>query len=329
MVTIKDVAKAAGVSSSTVSHVLSGNRPISQKTQDKVHAVIKELGYEPNINAQALKSKHSGIIGFFASDITETFANHIVRGVEKVTGENNNHLLFASGREFDYDLHQALNFLKRRNIDGIIVSYETTRKFEKINLDDIDLPIITINHNLSDSIPSVMPDNFKGGHDAAEHLISKGVKVPAIIAGPENRVSTQQRIKGFNKAFEEVGFNVDNIAIKYGDYDFETGTRYAKELLNESSDIDAFFCLNDYIAAGAIDYARRNHFDVPEQIKVVGYDDRDFSAFWPTPITTFTQPLEHMGERSAELLLDLIKGKKIENSNVYMESSLIPRKSSE
>lgn len=330
MAKITDVAKAAGVSTSTVSHVLSGNRPISQKTRDKVLKVIDKLGYEPNINAQSLKSKRSGIIGFFAHDITETFINRIIRGVEKVTGENNLHLLFASGLEFNHDLHQALVFLKRRKIDGIIVSYEITKKFEQLNLDDIDLPMITINQNVSDTIPSVMPDNFKGGYDAAKHLLEKGIKNPAIIAGPEDRISSSERIAGFLKGLKEDGYDTSNIPIKYGEYDFDTGVEYAQKLLDMDSTIDSLFCMNDYIAAGAIDYARRNGFEVPRQIKVVGYDDRDFSAFWPTPITTFTQPHEEMGVRSAELLLDLIEGKKIlKDKKIYMNSHLVPRKSSE
>lgn len=206
--------------------------------------------------------------------------------MEKITGINIKHLLFASGMEFDYDLYKALVFLKRRNIDGIIVSYEITKKFDNIDLNDLDLPIITINQNISDSIISVMPNDFKGGYDAASHLIQKGITNPSVISGPKDRVSSIERLNGFRQGFKD--FDIVRIPIKYGKYNFDTGFNCARELLAEDSNIDVIFCLNDFIAAGAIDYARRNNFDVPEQIKVIGYDDRDFSAFWPTPITTFS-----------------------------------------
>ncbi len=328
MIKITDVAREAGVSPSTVSHVLNGNRPISQKTRERVLEVIERLGYQPNTNARALKSKHSGIIGFFASDITELFVTRIIRGVEKVTGEKGQHLLFASGVEFDYDLHKALQFLQRRNIDGIIVSYEITRKFESVDLKDIKLPVITINRDLSDTIPSVLPDNADGGRNAAAHLLSQGMEHPAVIAGPEDRRASVERLEGFLSGLKEAGLKTGIIPVFYSRFDFDSGFAAARDLFASHPKTDAVFCGNDYIAAGVIDYARRHKIDVPEQVRVVGYDDRDFSSFWPTPITTFSQPLELMGETSARLLLDLIAEKRDIPARTFLKSRLIARRSS-
>ena len=329
MIKITDVAREAGVSPSTVSHVLSGNRPISQKTRDKVLEVIDRLGYEPNTNARALKSKYSGIIGFFASDITELFVNKIIRGVEKVTGEKGQHLLFASGVEFDFDLHKALQFLQRRNIDGIIVSYEITRKFEPLDLKDIKLPIVTINRNLSDSIPSVLPDNFEGGRTAASHLLAQGTRHPAVVAGPRDRRASVERLEGFLEGIRERGRTVEGIPVSYSRFNFESGFSAARELFASHPETDAVFCGNDYIAAGVIDYARRHKIDVPERVRVIGYDDRDFASFWPTPISTFSQPLELMGETSARLLHDLIREKGDAPARTLLKSDLIVRHSSD
>ena len=328
MVKITDVAREAGVSPSTVSHVLNGNRPISQKTKNNVLAVIDRLGYQPNTNASALKSKHSGIIGFFASDITELFVTNIIRGVEKVTGERSQHLLFASGVEFGYDLKKALIFLKRRNIDGIIVSYGISQSHQPINLNDIDLPLVTINRDISEGITCVLPDNFNGGYTAAKHLIAKGSKKLGMIAGPKNRYASIERLEGFLKGVSDSGGDPSDIIIRYGEFDFKSGYNCALSILKDSRTIDGLFCANDYMAAGAIDYARRHSIDIPEELKVIGFDNREFAEFWPTPISTFSQPLEAMGKRSAELLLDLIHEKEIPENKIYMKSTLIERKSS-
>ena len=213
------------------------------------------------------------------------------------------HLLFASGVEFDYDLHKALLFLQRRNIDGIIVSYEITQKFESMDLKGIKLPVVTINRTLSERVPSVLPDNFDGGRTAALHLVSRGVRYPAAIAGPRDRLASIERLEGFLQGLEDSGIRRDGVPVRFGPFSFDSGFALAGDILNANPAVDGLFCGNDYIAAGAIDCVRRKKIDIPETIKVVGFDDRDFASFWPTPISTFSQPLEEMGEASARLLL--------------------------
>lgn len=327
MVKITDVAKEAGVSPSTVSHVLNGNRPISQKTKDHVMAVIDRLGYQKNANASALKSKYSGIIGFFASDITELFVTRIIKGVENITRERGIHLVFASSAEFGYDLDKTLTFLKKRNIDGIIISYGITQNTEETELNSLHLPMVTINRNISKSITSVLPDNFDGGYSAARHLIERGAVHLAMIAGPKNRMASQRRRDGFLEGIKDSELLSYQPLVVYGEFDFKSGYRLAGEILENDPSVDGIFCANDYMAAGAIDYARRHGIEIPEQLKVIGFDNREFSEFWPTPITTFSQPLESMGEKSAELLMDLIHRKGIAREKIYMKSTLIERKS--
>lgn len=328
MIKITDVAREAGVSPSTVSHVLNGKRPISGKTCNKVLTVIERLGYQPNTNARALKSKHSGIIGFFASDITQMFMTQIIRGVEKITGKTGAHILFTSGVEFAYDLRKALIFLKSRNVDGIIISHEITRKMEAVDLDDMDLPIVSINQKIADHITCVLPDNREGGYSAAMHLLSRGVKHPALVVGPQDRSATKERLQGFYKGMEDGGIPASRVPVYYGGFDFQSGYEQSKILLSKYKETDGIFCGNDFMAAGVIDCARRQKIAIPEKLKVIGYDNRDFSAFWPTPISTFSQPLEAMGEMSATVLMDQIQGKKPHDGEIRLKSSLIIRQSS-
>lgn len=327
MVRITDVARKAGVSPSTVSHALNGKRPISRETKERVHRAIEELGYSPNPNAQALKTRHSGTIGFFASNITELFVSRIIPGVERVTTAHGCVMVFASGVEFELDVPAALDFLRRRHLDGVIVSYAISERKVLQMLNDFAVPIVTINRRVGQQFCSVMPDDDRGGRNAATHLYERGVRVPAAITGPRQRFSSQRRIDGFKRQFRELGVEVPDSRIYEGDFAYGSGAAGVTTLLAEQPSIDGIFCANDFMAAGAINQLERSGRRVPGDVKVLGYDDRDFASFWPTPISTFTQPLEEMGRLSAEMLFDLIEGRAPSPRHRKVMGSLIERKS--
>lgn len=303
MVRIIDVARAAGVSPSTVSHVLNGKRPISEQTKQRVHDAIEMLGYSPNPNAQALKSDRSGIIGFYASDITELFMTRIIRGVEMVTRERGAHIIFASGVEFDGDIARAFELLKRRRVDGVIVSYGVSREDLGLQQTELDVPLVSVNRPAARAGFSVLPDNDYGGRLAARHLREVGVRSPGFIGASHGRPASDQRLKGFQA---ELGYALPPQRLFFGDFTYETGEAGMRALLEAEPAPDAVFCANDYIAAGAINFARARGYDVPRDLKVLGYDDREFASFWPVPISTITQPLEEMGRTSARIVFDLL-----------------------
>jgi LacI family transcriptional regulator len=329
MVTILDVARLAGVSPSTVSHVLNGKRPISDGTKLRVHQAIQELGYEPNPHAQALRGSAAGVIGFLASDITEFFSTLIIQGVEQAMLDKNMYLLFTSVTEFGNRPDEALAFLGKRRIDGLIVSFGVRRRIVFEGLDKLKIPVVTINTSMGGSIPSVEPDDFLGGGDAALHLLSRGARRPALIAGPKGRLASDDRVAGFIEAFTKAGGNFDiRRHLTYGDFTVASGEKGLHDVLDSDKNIDALFCANDYMAAGAINAARELGIDVPNSLKVVGFDNRDFGEFWTIPISTFQLPLYHIGHRSAELLLDRMDGRTSDDIHLFLPSTLIPRQSS-
>jgi len=329
MVTIVDVARRAGVSPSTVSHVLNGKRPISEGTKQRVRQSIRELSYEPNPNAQALRGSAAGIIGFLASDITEFFSTLIIRGVEKAVIEKNRYLLFTSVVEFGNRPEEALAFLKRRRIDGLIVSLGVRRRFALEGLARLKIPVVTINTSLGNQIPSVEPDDRLGGGDAARHLLARGARRLALIAGPRDRLASEDRVAGFIEALTEAGGDFDaQRHVSYGDFTVNSGKKGLQDLLNKDKDIDALFCANDYMAAGAINAARDLGIDVPGALKVVGFDDREFGEFWTIPISTFQLPLYDIGRRSAGLLMDRMDGRESDDLHPLLPSRLIQRQSS-
>ncbi|GAB6276629.1 MAG: LacI family DNA-binding transcriptional regulator [Rectinema sp.] len=329
MVTIIDVAKAAGVSPSTVSHVLNGKRPISSATKQRVRDAITALGYEPNPNAQALRSTSSGIIAFYASDITEIFSTLIIQGAERICRANNYYMIFASGVEFNNDISEAMHFLRKRRIDGLIVSFGIRRKIENHLPRALDFPVVSINARISDDIPSVQPDDYSGGRDAARYLLQKGARNFAIIGGPKTRLASEERIHGFvdEMSRQSIPFNKDRM-IAYGDFSFDSGKTSMETLLQRNRSIEAVFCANDYMAAGAITEAQKWNISIPQQLRIVGYDNREFDWFWPIPITTFSLPLAEMGEKGASMLLRMIKGEKPEPVHAVIPSTLVIRASS-
>ncbi len=327
MVKITDVAEAAGVSPSTVSHVLSGNRPISEETKKRVLNIIKELGYTPNPNARAMKSSRTGIIGFFAGDITEVFVTEIIRGVESVIVPAGYHLLLVSGSEFDDDPRQALEFLISRRIDGAIISYGTSDIKTDSGFGNMSLPLVFINRSYNDVIPCIRPDNYMGGKVVASHFAECGVKKAAIIGGPEKRQASRDRIRGFIERSEELGMEVPEGCVFHTEFTFDGGRKAMKVLLERGKGFDGLFCANDYIACGAMTVAQEAGLSIPDDLKVIGFDDREFARFWPTPVTTMSQPLFQMGRLGARYLVDFNEKEKEIPLLTVLSSSLIPRRS--
>ncbi len=328
MVRIIDVAKAAGVSVSTVSHVLSKKRSISAETTERVLATIRELGYVPNPNAQALRGSKTGIIGFIASNITELFASRIIEGAERAARERNSSILFASSADFDYDLLEAVRFLKRRRIDGLMVSYAISQEAGAELLSRLEIPVVGVNTRLSAALPCVMPDNEEGGIAAARHLLERGARELAMIAGPRDRLASRERIAGFLAGCEEAGLSLPAPQrVYFGDFSPVSGADGLDYLLKLNPDLDGIFCANDFMAAGAMNEAAARGLKVPDRLRILGFDNREFTAFWPIPISTFAQPLHDMGQIGAEMLFDMIEGTSPASGDVRLHPSLIHRRS--
>ncbi|WP_293891984.1 MULTISPECIES: LacI family DNA-binding transcriptional regulator [unclassified Sphaerochaeta] len=327
VVTIVDVAKAAGVSPATVTHTLNGKRPVGEATRRKVLEAIEQLGYVPSWNASRMKRGNSGIIGCLAADITETFVNQIVRGIEHGLSGGQYSLFFVSGVEFGNDLKKAYNFLKSHKVEGILFCHHIPI-WKEFNLDtqNPDIPIVSINM-AAQEMTSVVVDNTTGGYQAAEHLYGCGMRHPAMICGPEDRLSVQDRLKGFSQRVKELNLQMPTHCY-YGNYDFGHGFDAAEQLMKDYPQTDGIFCANDYIAAGAISALQKMNIHIPNQVRVVGFDNRDFSEFWNTPITTFELPLQEMGMLGVSLLKQVIHTGNYSKTQHVLQSKLIPRKSS-
>lgn len=328
-VTILDVARMAGVSPSTVTHTLNGKRPVGADTRDRVMKAIAALNYIPQANARSLRAGKSRIIGCLAMDITETFVNQIVRGAERGLSGSGLSLLFVSKVEFGNDYEAAYAFLRSHSIDGLLLCHHLPlgpSLYPAVARNQV--PTASVNMEIP-GIISVIPDNFQGGLQAAEHLYAAGMRHPAMICGPENRLSVQDRLRGFRSHVKDLGLELEERNVLFGEYDFGNGYESSKKLMDACKEIDGIFCANDYIAAGTIARLTEMGIAVPDHVRVLGFDNRDFSAFKPIPISTFEQPLQEMGLLAISLLRNLIDtGERQGNVSKYvLQSRLIPRAS--
>lgn len=326
-VTILDVAKLAKVSPSTVTHALNGKRPVGSATKERIFAAIDSLGYIPSHSASHLRKGNSGIIGCYAVDITETFVNKIVKGVERGLAGSGLSMLFVSGIEFGNDFSRAYRFLLSHNIEGLLVCHHVPTFLQTLEeTKKSSLPVVSVNME-APGIASIIPDNYSGGISAAEHLYACGMRHPAMICGPRDRLSVEQRLKGFRTMTLELGLKFSSNHYIHGEYSHDHGYEAAFNLLKLDPKIDGIFCANDYIAAGAINRLSEMGCRVPGDIRVIGFDNRDFSGFWNIPISTFEQPLVEMGFLGMSALRCAITSGILSAEPQILQSKLIARTS--
>ncbi len=325
--TILDVARAARVSPATVSYVLSGNRPIGAQTRQRVNRVIQELGYQPNNHARALKSNKHRTISVIVEDFVEDFVFPIIRGVEAYAAEQEYALVVATSALFGYDFRETVEFARNRGVDGLIYvsGISNHEAFEQV--EGIDVPQVGLNRPAPADAPTILCDNSGGGRRAAEHLVEAGATTLAIIAGPQDRDAAEDRLRGFREYLAQREMPLPDSRVFYGSFDTPSGHTALHALLDLEPQIDGVFCANDDMAAGAMNAALERGVAVPDDLKVVGFDNQKFTAFWPTPISTFSLPMEQMGRMGANALFSALAGTDVGYSRMYVRSTLVPRAS--
>jgi LacI family transcriptional regulator len=317
----------ANVTPSTVTHALNGKRPVADKTRGRIMSAIQKLDYIPNYGASHIRGKGSGIIGCYVLDITEGFTSKIVKGIERGLAGSGLSLLFVSAYEFGNDFEAAWNFIRKYTIEGLLICHHIPGFFRPIEqLKDSPIPVVSINMDL-EGVKSIVTDNFSGGMIAADHLYASGMRRPAMLAGPETRLSTIRRLAGFKKRLEAIGLPLDERHILCGPYTASHGAEGISELLERDPAIDGVFCGNDYIASGVITRLLATGRKVPDDIRILGYDNRDFSGFWPVPISTFAIPLENMGFLGLGALRALMGAKQKDREHVVAQPKILPRTS--
>lgn len=306
---LEDIAKATGFSISTVSRVLSNSSyPVNTNTRKKILEAAKIMEYKPNLSARSLRTDRSNTIGIIVDDLLSPFTPPIVRGIQDYLSEHD-YLSLIINSEWNPELEQkAINTLLGRPVDGIIFVESSHLAVSDI-LESSNKPYVFVHRLFGTPIKnSVVPDDEYGASLAVNHLIKLGRRRIAYINGPENWHNSKKRLAGYKKELvaNQIEFDLD--LLQPGDWEIEGGYKAVKNLLGLDHLPDGIFSANDLMALGAIQAIEDGGLNVPNDIAVVGYDNRSFTSIVRPRITTVSMPVLEMGRVAAEMLLNQIGG---------------------
>lgn len=317
-VTIKDVAKKAGVGLGTVSRVLNNHPSVSKETRKKVLDAIKELDYNPNAIARSLKIKSTKSIGVMIPDISSAFYSDIVRGIEDIANQYKYNIILLNTDLKREKEKESLIMLKEKKADGILFISNTINDKLKKDFRSINIPLVLVaTKDENNEFYSVTIDNEKAAYIATEYLIKLGHKRIAMLAGKKDDPNAGiPRINGYKRALKEHGIEVDDNLILHGDYKFKSGFQNMLKFLKLKDKPTAIFAASDTMAVGAASCAMQHGFNIPRDFSIIGFDGIELAQYFYPPITTIKQPRYAMGAKGMEKLLKLIQGEEVEKGEV-------------
>lgn len=305
MPNIKDVAKKTGLSVTTVSRVLNNRGYISEKTRKLVYDAMSEMNYQPNELARSLFRQRSNIIGVIVPSAEHPFFGKLLQSIEKHASQAGFKIMLCISRQDAAKEIEYLQMLQGNKVDGIILSSRTSDIKSHLNH---QFPFVTIDRILSPDIPCISGDNYLGGRLATQHLIERGCRKIAHITGsPELQLQANRR----DEAFIDVcrSYSIEPIVCSTSEFDFSNLDYYRdiEQLLTQHA-IDGLFLGNDIMAAQAIQIAARLQLKVPDQLKIVGFDDIPLASLTTPSLTTIKQPTDEIGRYAVEVIINQLSG---------------------
>lgn len=325
--TIKRIAELANVSTATVSKVLNGkDKNISEATRRRILEIVERENYRPNRIAKGLKLKKTNTIGLIVPDIKNLFFAEMAKGIEDAAEKKGYSVILCNSNNNRDKEEKYINMLQDRMVDGIILT--TSENNIDLYFRDGQVPIVLLDRNIDAdlNIGRILTDNEEGGYIATKHLIDKGCKNIGFISSINKNFSSYNRFIGYKKALLESGYKINEKLIYTGSFSIETGYNGTLELL-KNSELDGIFCGNDYIAIGAIKALKEKNIKIPDEVKIVGFDDILLAKYMEPPITTIRQPIYDLGKEAVNVLISIIDKKDTEMTKI-LKTELVERGSS-
>lgn len=337
---IKKLSELAGVSAATVSYVLNDSGSVSEETRKRILKLAEEYDYKPNRIAKSLRTSKSNTIGVIVEDITVAFAPEIIKGISNYADENGLNMIlndlglitkidnkFEKITDYKKYINDKIDLLISAQVDGIIYVGMHDRSIDDI-VEDNRKPIVYV-YCYTESTEDVFItyDNTDISYSIGEMLIDKGHTKIAAICGTHESKPSYKRLCGFKKALYDHSIEIPNNYVKFGNWQSEEGYECAKELLTMPERPTAVYAFNDLMAAGVVKAARELGIAVPGELSVVGFDNRELSAYMYPMLSTVKLPLEDMGFRSSQLLSEIIMNKTPDDRKVILPCTYVERES--
>jgi len=325
--TIRDVAREAGVSVSTVSRVLNDKDDVASDTYEKVQTVIQQMSYTSSLAARSMRSHRTNVIGLIVPDVADSFSIQVMKGVNQaITELDYDLIIYTSGsikkRSAAERERHFVSLLNGSIADGVIIVTPAATSFSTA------APVVTIDPNTEcPECLTIIATNHAGALAAMEYLVELGHRRIGFIGGRPDLQCADQRLQGYKDALRQAYITIDPDLIVAGDFSAETAQQCAQRLLSLPQRPTAIFAANDQSAIGAIDAARQAGLSVPNDLSVVGFDNIPEAAFFNPALTTVDQFIDRMGQVATEILVGLIEGKRPESVLYRMPTHLVVRDS--
>ena len=313
MVTLRQVATLAGVSTATVSHVLNGNYKVSPKLHARVMKVIKDLNYQPNDFARSLKTNRSKTVGMVVTDMTNPFYGAAVRGAEDVLGREGYTLLIGNSDEDPAKEESYYRIFKAKRAEGLIIVTCPTPYPPTYLLRHVieEMPVVTLNRDYPGlQADTVVSDSLEGSYQAVLHLLEAGHRRIGIITGQRNNIAAARRLQGYERALTDHQVKYQEELIQEGDFsDPCTGYNAAMKLLTMKNRPSALFICNVRMTMGGLKAIHELGMKMPAELALVSFDDEEWFESVKPRISGVAQPAYELGVRAAEIVMERIKGK--------------------
>ena len=327
MATIKDVARLAGVSTTTVSHVINKTRFVAEATQEKVMKAVESLNYAPSAVARSLKCNTTRTIGMLVTQSTNLFFSEVIDGVESYCYRQGYTLILCNTGGIYEKQRDYIRMLAEKRVDGILVMCSDLTEELKEMLDrHPDIPKVVMDWGPESSQADKIIDNSEeGGYIATKFLIDNGHTDIACLSGHFDKAACKERIAGFNRAMVEANLAVNSEWMIEGNFECDTAVLAADKITAMKNRPTAVFCFNDTMALGLMSRLQQNGFKIPDDISIIGYDNIELAEYFSPPLTTIHQPKRRVGKNAFEILLERIKDKEHEKRVFEMQPEIVVR----
>lgn len=329
MATMKDVARLAGVSTSTVSYVINNNRFVSPAVREKVTSAVRQLNYAPSALARSLKLNQTRTIGMLLTASSNPFYSEVVRGVERSCYERGYSLVLCNTEGDEARMNHSLETLMQKRVDGLLIMCtESHRPSADILRRYPGVPAVMMDWAPFEWGKDIIQDNaLLGGKMATRHLISRGYTRIACITGPLDKTPSRMRLEGYRQAMEHAGLPIPKAWIISSDFEFQGGFNAMNELLALRPPPQAVFTCNDAMAVGVYHALYQAGMTIPQEMAVVGYDDIELARYMTPPLSTVHQPKDELGELAIDALLHRLADPMAEMQLLVLTPELIERAS--